>query len=81
MKISELAALRLSSAIVSIATRLWLTKFTAERHVSLEDIVGRGVSGHLEQRRVLRFVDQATDLLAERIISTSALEFPLSESR
>jgi hypothetical protein len=76
MKISELAALKLSGAIVSISARLWLTDFIAERHVSIEEIIKRNVPGYLEQRRALRFVDRAIDLLAERILSTSALEFP-----
>lgn len=73
---SESAALRLSNAIVSLATRLWLADAVTGSDSNLDDIIRRKVAGPLEQRRALRFLDEATDLLAERIISSTALESP-----
>ena len=77
MKMSELAALKLSTAIVTLAVRGWLTSGgVTESELSLNDLITGRVEGRLEQRRVLRSLEQAIDSVAERLITSTALQFP-----
>ena len=61
---------------MSIATRLWLTGTLTAEDASLEGLIKNRIGGRLEQRKLFRVLDEAADLVAERVITSTGQVFP-----
>lgn len=70
-------AVEVGAAIVKTACKIWLgdAQLLMQIGITLTDLLGAHIKDRLDQRRVERFFDAATDLVAKRFMELREVEF------
>jgi hypothetical protein len=73
----EVAVISLGAAVVKSACRVWLgdRPFAGDVTSELVDLFAGRVNGRFDQRKIGRFFDDCTDIVARRLVTLLDVEF------